>query len=106
MENTYIKRNTLLVDGLIAFNNFDGGVKEVFSCGIGCTMIHRQVWDYVESFRCETGKGEHIEDRSVFSDTFFYRDLQKQGIPAYMDQSFICDHDWSDWNEHKDFLLN
>jgi len=106
MESTYMKRNSMLLDGLLGFNRFDGGLKEVFACGIGCTMIQREVWDYIKCFRSETQEREHIEDRSVFSDTFFYRDLQKEGIPAYMDQSYICEHDWSDWNEHKDFILN
>ncbi len=106
MEKTYVQRQTVLADGLNTFNDWNGELKQVFASGIGCTLIKREVFDYIKEFRCKTDGRETLKDSSVFSDTFFYRDLNKEGIPAYITTDGIAQHNWSDWNEHKDFINN
>jgi hypothetical protein len=63
----------------------DGDVKKVFSCGLGCVLIHRSVLKEVV-FRYEEGSPVH-------PDSFFYADLDAKKIPVYVDTSIYCKHD-------------
>lgn len=63
----------------------DGEVKKVFSCGLGCVLIHRSVLEKIE-FR-------YIEGAPVHPDSFFYADLNELNIPVYVDTSILCEHD-------------
>jgi hypothetical protein len=63
----------------------DGTVKQVFSCGLGCVLIHRSVLEKL-SFRYEEGA-------SVHPDSFFYGDLKQLNIPVFVDTSLYCEHD-------------
>jgi hypothetical protein len=67
----------------------DGNLKQVNQCGIGCSLIKREI---IEStpFRIEKGQLPH-------SDSFFYTDLFYQGIPAYLDTKVNLRHDNQDW---------
>lgn len=68
----------------------DGNLKQVFSAGIGCILIHKTVFDKIK-FRTEKGKNLH-------PDTFFCIDLFKNKIPFYVDTSIICEHKNIDWS--------
>lgn len=63
----------------------DGDVKKVFSCGLGCVLIHRSILKKV-AFRYEEGSPVH-------PDSFYYADLDAQHIPVYVDTSIYCNHD-------------
>ena len=63
----------------------DGEVKKVFSCGLGCVLIHRSVLQQV-GFRYEEGSPVH-------PDSFYYADLDAKHIPVYVDTSIYCNHD-------------
>lgn len=65
-------------------NFVDGQVKKVFSCGLGCVLIHRSVLEKIQ-FRYEQGSPVH-------PDSFFYADLDAKGIPAFVDTSIYCEH--------------
>jgi hypothetical protein len=104
IEPTYISKQSMLLSGESVFNRWDGELHKVFSCGIGCTLIDMQVFNYI-NFRSAKKGGEYSMNESVFSDTYFYKDLQDNQIPAFMDTSVICEHRWSDWNKHNDFIL-
>lgn len=62
----------------------DGEVKRVFSCGLGCVLIHKSVLNQVD-FRTE-------KDTPVHPDSFFYADLDSKGIHAFVDTSLYCEH--------------
>ena len=62
----------------------DGTIKKVFSCGLGCVLIHKSVFKNV-SFRSE---GD-----IVHPDSIFYADLDKKGISVHVDTSIYCKHD-------------
>lgn len=63
----------------------DGKVKRVFSCGLGCILIHRSVLDKFE-FRYETGANVH-------PDSFFFYDMDAIGEKVYVDTSIYCQHE-------------
>ena len=63
----------------------DGEVKKVFSCGLGCVLIHRSVLKEV-GFRYEEGSPVH-------PDSLFYADLDAKKIPVYVDTSIYCKHE-------------
>jgi hypothetical protein len=63
----------------------DGEVKKVFSCGLGCVLIHRSVLEEV-NFRYEEGSPVH-------PDSFYFADLDAKRIPVYVDTSIYCKHD-------------
>lgn len=62
----------------------DGEVKRVFSCGLGCVLIHRSVLEQVQ-FRYEEGSPVH-------PDSFYFADLDAKHIPVYVDTSIYCNH--------------
>lgn len=62
----------------------NGEVKKIFSCGLGCVLIHRSVLEKVQ-FRCD-------ENSPVHPDSFFYNDLDAKGIDVYVDTSIYCEH--------------
>jgi GT2 family glycosyltransferase len=62
----------------------DGKVKRVFSCGLGCILIHRSILEEVE-FRYEEGSPVH-------PDSFFFADINQKGFPVYVDTDIYCEH--------------
>lgn len=62
----------------------DGKIKKVFSCGLGCVLIHKSVLKEIE-FRYETGSPVH-------PDSFYYADLNQKGYSVYVDTSIFCEH--------------
>lgn len=62
----------------------DGKVKRVFSCGLGCILIHRSILEEVE-FRYEEGSPVH-------PDSFFFADINQKGLPVYVDTDIYCEH--------------
>jgi cellulose synthase/poly-beta-1,6-N-acetylglucosamine synthase-like glycosyltransferase len=62
----------------------DGSVKKIFSCGLGCVLIHKSVLKEVP-FRYEEGAPVH-------PDSFFFADLDMKDISAYVDTSIYCEH--------------
>ena len=93
-------RSTLMIQKIEEFGNelretynldecdidfVDGEVKRVFSCGLGCVLIHRSVLSQV-GFRYEEGSPVH-------PDSFYYADLDAKQIPVFVDTSIYCNHD-------------
>lgn len=77
----------LLKDGLdLAF--VDGNIKEVYSSGLGCTLIHKSVFEKVKF---------HHGDGSMHPDSWFYIDLHQMGVKPYVDTSLLCEHKNSNW---------
>lgn len=63
----------------------DGEVKKVFSCGLGCVLIHRSILKEI-GFRYEEGSPVH-------PDSFYFADLDAKHIPVYVDTSIYCEHE-------------
>jgi hypothetical protein len=94
------ERSTLMIQQIEEFGNelretynldesdisfVDGEVKRVFSCGLGCVLIHRSVLEQVE-FRYQDGSPVH-------PDSFYYADLDAKKIPVFVDTSIYCKHE-------------
>jgi hypothetical protein len=71
------------------FLDFDGSLKNVTGMGIGCTLIHKSVFTKT-SFRVDKNRVGH-------ADSFFYEDLLLQGVPVYLDTTYMATHKNSDW---------
>jgi len=68
---------------------FDGKLHEVYACGLGVTLIHREI---LEKFPFR-----YIKGLDIHPDSFFAHDLNKNGKKQYLDTSILCEHDNRDW---------
>jgi len=69
-----------------------GKVEQVYACGLGCILIHKNVFERIP-FRWLTGSPTH-------ADTAFALDLKLAGIPQWVDMSIICQHRNMSWALH------
>lgn len=58
--------------------------------GIGCTLINRSVVEMIP-FRVDL-ESDRKRGTMTFSDTFFHLDLNKKGVPNYINRQFIAQH--------------
>lgn len=74
---------------------FGRGLQQVHGCGLGCTLIRR---DIIAKFPFWTdsrfGNKHH--------DVYFYLDLDNAGIPVYVDTNVNVRHEPSDWLKVQD----
>lgn len=86
----YNPQNRLLPFEESAFK-LNGQLIETHGAGLGCALIHRSVLETIPPF------GFLPEKKHIPSDTFFYLDCKKVGIPLYLDTSLICKHNNQEW---------
>jgi len=68
----------------------DGTVKPVYGAGLGCVLIKRNVIEEITF---------HVDQEEVgFADSFFHKDIWKNGVIFYIDTSIIPKHLNSNWN--------
>ena len=71
----------------------DGNVHQVFSCGLGCALIHKSVSQKID-FRYDLNYNAH-------ADTFFAQDLYRNNIPIFVDTGILCRHFNQSWSKMK-----
>lgn len=76
---------------------FDGTVKEVYHAGLGCILIHRDVFNVIK-FRVVKGIDFH-------TDTWFANDCFIYDKDIYVDTTVMCDHYNQTWLSKKDELV-
>ncbi len=82
-----------------SFNFTDGNVHQCYSTGFGCTLIKRVVIEAL-AFRYTGDNLTCNEDGSAsHSDSFFYSDLQRLKIPAFLYTGSVVRHYNSDWSK-------
>jgi hypothetical protein len=94
-------RHVEMVSTENTLHRMNGRLRQVFACGIGCTMIQREVLEEIE-FRSDVNNNEVRMDRSVFSDSLFYVDCAKKDIPVYLDTYLYAHHNYSGWDDNID----
>ena len=67
----------------------DGKLKKVFSCGLGCVLIHKNILPKFK-FRYEKGV-------SLAPDSYWSLDIDALGIAKYIDTSILATHNNSAW---------
>ena len=71
----------------------DGKILKVFSGGLGCTLISKEVFKNIK-FRYKKGAEQH-------PDTWFAQDMYIQNIPIYVNTKTKCEHlnrSWGTYN--------
>tara|TARA_Y100000310_G_scaffold201978_1_gene202048 strand:- start:972 stop:1679 length:708 start_codon:yes stop_codon:yes gene_type:complete len=66
---------------------------EISSCGVGCLLIHRKVFEKGVRFRYD-------KDKPPFDDIWFCKDARKEGFDIFLDCSIKCKHltEGMDWD--------
>ena len=65
---------------------FDGTIKEVYHCGLGCLLIHRDVIEMIE-----------FEAIDVHPDTLFAQRCYENNLPIFIDTQIVCEHNNQNW---------
>lgn len=89
-----------------SFSFMDGGLKKCYATGFGCTLVKRQVLQQVD-FRYT--QDQYVQDNHIgpsHADSYFYADLQKVRIQAYLYTGITVRHYNSDWNKIREFQNN
>ena len=109
VENTEINKKTILPMAFIDYDIKEGLIKQltyddvvgdrlikISTCGLGCILIHKNVFLKDIKFRYEEGK-------KPFDDVWFCRDVKKAGFDIYLDTSIKCRHltKGMDWKKIK-----
>lgn len=76
-----------------SFLAMDGNLQQIHGMGFGCTMIARDILEHVK-FRCTP---DALTKNEAWSDSFFYDDMMRVGIPVYVDTSITVPHMNQDW---------
>ena len=87
----------VVLDGRHNWTWVDGEVHKVFSCGLGCVLIHKSI--------LEQTKFRRVEGVNHFPDSLWAYDMHYAGIPIYLHSGVFCWHENSHWGEYgKDYL--
>lgn len=82
------------------FTFFNGSLTQSFLNGIGCTLIHKDIFTKIP-FRVDASF-----NNTNCADTFFYHDLYKQKISVYVCTRYLSYHYNKSWSEIFDTHIN
>lgn len=85
--DTHFETRNLDFDEAMMF--CDGSLKQVHHIGLGCLLIHRNIFKKIP-FR-------YVENDSNHSDSWFAFDCSLKGINIYADTSILCRHENQSW---------
>lgn len=93
-DTTFDGEETAIIRGKYSQLWFDGSLKQTWTNGVGCALIHRSVLEQVE-FR-------YVTDNNAFPDSWFAFDCAAKGISHFIDTSMYAYHKNKDWRTYKD----
>ncbi len=76
-----------------AFLFIDGSIKKLHALGFGCVLIAREI---IESFPFRSSPDGYTIGET-HADSFFYNDLERNGVPVFCDTSMVITHWNQDW---------
>jgi protein gp37 len=80
-----------------AIEKITGGLQQSYSIGFGCVLIEREILELIP-FRWESdGSVINNQISDAHSDSFFYADCFKKGVPVFLDTSQTVRHYNSKW---------
>lgn len=92
------KEDGVLGTRLLQFNEFNDyihkGIKKIASCGLGATLIKRELLERFNFYYHPNLKGH--------SDIFFYNDLYNAGIEAFVNTDIVVKHKNIPWSKVQD----
>jgi len=74
---------------------FRKGLRQVHGCGMGCTLIRRDIMERFSFWTDDRYKSKH-------HDVYFYVQLHNEGIYAFVDTDVLIEHQPSKWDDVKD----
>ena len=87
----------VVTDGRHNWKWVDGKIHKVFSCGLGCVLIHKSILKKI--------KFRKVEGINHFPDTLWAYDMHFANLPIYLHSGIFCYHQNSHWGTYgKDFL--
>lgn len=94
IDNSYDGEDGAIVKGQYSQTWFDGNLKQAWSNGVGCCLIHRSVLEQIP-FR-------YVPNNNAFPDSWFSFDCAAKNIPHYVDTSMYALHRNMDWRKYGD----
>jgi len=73
------------------YDYFDTGLRRIHGCGLGATLIRRDVLQRFSFWHDQRFDNKH-------PDVYFYLDLHSAGLKVYVDTSVLIKHQPSDWS--------
>jgi len=93
-----LKPNGLRGTRLLTFKEAEDiknvGIIRIHGCGMGCTLIHKDLFNVTFYY--------DIRYPDKHSDVYYFAELKKLGVPAYVNTDVICEHMNSDWSKVED----
>jgi len=77
------------------FGMFGTGVKQIHGCGLGATLIKRNILERIRFWY-------DLREPVKHSDVLYYMDIHNEGIPNYVDTDLIIPHYNSKWDDVTD----
>ena len=92
IDNSFDGEDGAIIKGHYSQLWYDGKLKQAWSNGVGCCLIHRTVLQKIP-FR-------YVLNNNAFPDSWFSYDCSIKGIPHFVDTSMYAYHKNRDWRTY------